>query len=72
MKKATLILALGVLVMSCSKKETDNQVNTSDSLSADTMTSGTVPIEPDTMMAPTTPTDSSSTAMPRDSANTTR
>ncbi|MCX8524883.1 hypothetical protein OF897_13265 [Chryseobacterium formosus] len=67
MKKSALILALGILVLSCSKKETQIQTNTSDSLSADTMTSATVPQD---TMSVSTITDSSS--MPKDSTSTTR
>ncbi|MGO4710926.1 hypothetical protein AB4Y90_17815 [Chryseobacterium sp. 2TAF14] len=67
MKKSVLILALGIIVLSCSKKETETQNNTSDSLTADTMTSGTVPVSPDTMTTTTIP---DSAAMPKDSIST--
>lgn len=74
MKKSALILAFGMIILSCSKKETDTQTNASDSLSADTMTTGTVPMESDTMSMPATPstTDTATTTMPADSATTTR
>ncbi|MFL9832794.1 hypothetical protein [Chryseobacterium terrae] len=66
MKKSMLILALGIITMSCSKKETEINNNTSDSLSADTMNMGTVPVSPDTMTTSTIP---DSTIMPKDSTS---
>lgn len=68
MKKSVLILALAFAAFSCSKKETDTQVDSTDTISADTMTMP--PVEPDTMSMPSA-TDTVST-MPSDTANTNR
>jgi len=73
MKKAILILALGSLVLSCSKKDTQTQDNSSDSLSiADTMSMGTMPEQADTMTMPADPADTSMRNNASDSVQTTR
>ncbi|MFY1046320.1 hypothetical protein [Chryseobacterium sp. GP-SGM7] len=69
MKKSTLILALGIFVLSCSKKEAEIKTNTSDSLSADTMISQSLPPASDTTPVSTI-IDSSS--IPKDSASVKR
>lgn len=72
MKKTVFIFTVGFLVLSCSKKDTTTQTDITDSLSADTITSETAPVQPDTMIVPATHADSTITTIPADSATKTR
>lgn len=67
MKKSVLILLMGLIVLSCSKKGSETQTDT-----ADTIAPGTVPVQPDTMSNTAIPEDSPVTTIPEDSAQTTR